>query len=255
MRIAPVLTLAAVAVAVAAAACSPAAEDTANGGLVDTSWTVTAIDGVPMTARPTMSFAQDGTVSGSSGCNQYSAPFRTDGSAILIGNVASTLMGCDGDRGVQEAMFLTALQAATTWRLAADGNLVIGGAAEILAGPGVAEGPPDDEPVTDLAGSDWSLVDMGGTGDFARLVPTLHFGADGVASGFAGCNKFSGSYTVAAVELRLGPLALTKMACERPASAVEAEFVAALARVTAWTIDDAGRLVLDGAVPLTFTRN
>lgn len=243
-------------VAATLVACAPRGDDTANGGLVNTSWTVLSIAGAPTLpkARPTMTFAADGTVSGSGGCNQYSGSFRTDGDRIAFGPMSSTLMGCEGQRGQQEAAFLADLQGAATWRLADDGNLVIGGAGEIVAGPGVAEGPPGDEPVADLAGTSWSLADMGGTADFAHLVPTLEFGADGTVSGFAGCNTFTGAYTVTGDTLTLGPLATTRIGCQRPASAVEAAYLAALAgtRTWAWGVED--RLVLDGAVPLMFTR-
>ena len=240
-------------------ACSLRGDDTANGGLGNTSWTVISIAGQPTApeARPTMTFAADGTVSGSGGCNQYNGSFRSDGDRITVGQVSSTLMGCDGQRGLQEAAFLSGLQGATSWRQADDGNLVIGGAAEIVAGPGVAEGPPGDppagEPIADLAGTSWILADMGGTADLARLVPTLEFGADGTVSGFAGCNTFTGSYTLSGYALTLGPLATTRIGCQRPASAVEAEYLTALSGTTTWAAGDDGQLVLGGAVPLTFT--
>jgi heat shock protein HslJ len=58
------LVLLATAGALLVSACSLRGDDTSNRGLVDTSWTVVSIDGVPMTARPTMTFAQDGTLGG-----------------------------------------------------------------------------------------------------------------------------------------------------------------------------------------------
>ncbi len=241
-------------------ACAPRGDDTANGGLGNTSWTVLSIAGQPTApdARPTMTFDAGGTVSGSGGCNQYTGGFRTDGDRIAFGQVSSTLMGCEGLRGQQEAAFLSGLQGAATWRQGDDGNLVIGGAAEIVAAPGVAEGPPGDppaEPITNLAGTSWSLADLGGTADLAHPVPTLEFGVDGTVSGSAGCNTFTASYTSTGDALALGPLATTKMACEPPASAVEAEYLTALAGIATWSMDEAGRLVLGGAVPLTFTRS
>jgi heat shock protein HslJ len=253
MQRSPLIIL--IAVVSIAIACSPRGSDTANGGLGNTSWTVTSVNGAPTVpgAQPTMTFAADGTISGDAGCNQYSGRFRTDGGAIAIGEVASTMMLCEGDRGIQEAAFLSALQGASRWELGEDGNLRIGGAGEIVAGPGVAEGPPGDPPLPDLGGSAWTLAEMGGTADFERLVPTLEFGADGTVSGFAGCNTFSGTYTVSGGDLRLGPLATTKIGCERPASAVEAAYLEALAAVTTWSVDGTGQLLLGGAVSLTFT--
>lgn len=136
-----------VGIGVMLAACSPGA-DTANGGLGNTSWTVISIAGQDTLpeARPTMTFDAGGEVSGSGGCNQYSGSFRTDGDRIAFGPVSSTMMGCDGERGRQEAVFLGALRGATTWRLADDGKLVLSGIGEIIAGVGVAEGPPGDDP-------------------------------------------------------------------------------------------------------------
>jgi heat shock protein HslJ len=241
-----------------AVACTPSGrDDPASPSLIDTSWTVVSISGASTLpeARPTMNFAPDGTVGGSAGCNQYSGQVRTNGNAISITQTSSTAMMCAGDQGAQKTAFLAGLTGATTWRIDEAGNLVLSGAAEIIAAPGVAEGQSSDQPTSELAGTDWTLVDMGGTGDFAKLVPTVHFGLDGMISGFAGCNKFSGPYTVTGSDLTLGSLATTKMACERPASAVEAEVLAALAGVDTWSIGEDGRLTLGGAVPLTLTRN
>lgn len=242
-------------IACLALGCTPAS-DNANGGLVNTTWTVTTINGVAVrpVARPTMTFAQDGTVGGSASCNQYSGPFRTDGDRIAFGDIASTMMMCEGEVGAQEAAFLGALRAAQTWRLTPAGDLEIGGVGSIVAGPGIAEGPPPADPVAGLAATSWDLVEMGTTADFARIVPTIEFGADGGVSGFAACNTLSGTFTIDGATITLGPLATTKMACERPASAVEAEYLAALSVVATWSIEPDGRLLLGGPVPLRFTR-
>ena len=82
-------------------------------------------------------------------------------------------------------------------------------------------------------------------------MPTIEFTADGTVSGFSSCNTFSGAYELDATTITFGPLATTKMACERPASAVEADYLAALGSVT---VEPDGRLVLDGAVTLRFVR-
>jgi heat shock protein HslJ len=248
------------AVALLAAGCSPGGTGAPTAhGLAQTSWTVASIAGAATLpeARPTMTFAQDGTMSGNGGCNQYSGPFRVDGDKISIGPVAATLMGCEGQRGAQESTFLAALQGATNWRHAENGDLVLTGAGDIVAGPGVAEGSLDapvtgESPTAELAASAWALQEMGGTADFAHLVPTLVFGTDGTVSGFAGCNQFNASYTATAGDLTLGPIVTTKMACPRPGSVVETTYLEALAGVTSWSIDDAGRLILGGNVPLTF---
>jgi putative lipoprotein len=129
---------------------------------------------------------------------------------------------------------------------------VLEGTSRIVAeaGPAAASGSPE---AVGLVGA-WNLAEMGPTADFAHLQPTIEFRADGTMSGFAGCNTFNGSYTTDGAALTFGPVATTKMACERPGSAVEADYLNALAGVTGWAVEPDGRLRLDGAVPLRYTR-
>lgn len=246
------------ALAAIAAACAPIGADDANRPLENTSWTVASIAGAPTMpeARPTLTFAADGTVAGSTGCNQYSGAYRRDGGSLQFAEIASTLMGCDGERGRQETAFVAALNGATTWRHGPDGLMISGTAGDIVATEGIAEGPPGDaasgEPITDLAGTSWTLREMGGTADFAHLVPTLAFGTDGTLSGFAGCNQFNAPYTSSGGDLLLGSLVTTKMACIRPGSVVESTYLEALVGVKTWSIDGSGQLHLEGAAALVF---
>lgn len=56
----------------------------------------------------------DGNISGSSGCNTYSAPVTDQGGGELrIGSVKGTRMACPGPIGKQEHVFLTALSTVT----------------------------------------------------------------------------------------------------------------------------------------------
>lgn len=68
-----------------------------------------------------------------------------------------------------------------------------------------------------VAGVDWQLIELNAktapAGAGGRRV-TLRFDADSArAGGFAGCNSFGGSYSIAGDSLRFGPLAMTRMAC------------------------------------------
>ena len=63
----------------------------------------------------TLAFAPDGTVSGSSGCNNYSSTYEleTDGSLTISTPFAATMMMCP--RGMnQESAYLGALETATS---------------------------------------------------------------------------------------------------------------------------------------------
>ena len=68
-----------------------------------------------------------------------------------------------------------------------------------------------------VAGVDWQLIELNAKtappGAGGRRV-TLRFDADSArVGGFAGCNRFGGSYTIAGDSLRFGPLVMTRMAC------------------------------------------
>jgi heat shock protein HslJ len=67
-------------------------------------------------------FGKDGNMSGTAGCNNYSGPYKVDGSKITIGPLAATMMFCDNPAGVmdQEAQYLAALQSASTYQI--EGN-------------------------------------------------------------------------------------------------------------------------------------
>lgn len=64
------------------------------------------------------------------------------------------------------------------------------------------------------------------------------------ASGFGGCNRYSGGYTLKENTLRFGPMATTKMACED--SQTEDELMLALASIQMFKISNT-TLILQGA--------
>jgi heat shock protein HslJ len=75
---------------------------------------VSVMTGTDLTAV----FGSDGNLSGNSGCNTYSGPYKVDGNKITIGPLASTMKAC-ADQAVmdQEAQFLAALNSAATYRV------------------------------------------------------------------------------------------------------------------------------------------
>lgn len=93
------------------------------------SWTVTSFnDGHAVTSpipgtKLTATFAADGTLSGSAGCNGYSATYTTTGGDITISPPAATQKLCAEPEGVsdQEAAYLTVLPEATRFQLGEHG--------------------------------------------------------------------------------------------------------------------------------------
>ena len=105
----------------------------------------------------------------------------------------------------------------------------------------------------DLPGTTWELVAMDGAAVAGDAVPTLAFDEQGAVSGSTGCNTFSGEVAIDGNALSFGPLVTTRMACADPAAnAQEEAFLSAMEGVSGYTVDDQGRLVLQGGPELTF---
>lgn len=80
------------------------AEDIASGGVIDR---------VPVTLR----VEQNGSVSGSAGCNRYMGQATIDGDKITFGKLGSTMMACDEARMNQERKFHDTLAKVKTFRI------------------------------------------------------------------------------------------------------------------------------------------
>jgi heat shock protein HslJ len=88
---------------------------------------------------------------------------------------------------------------------------------------------------------DWTLTSLGermnlmGQGDRA---PTLRLDSAGSrASGFAGCNRFNGPFTLSGDSLSFGALVSTKMACAQ-GNDVEVAYLAALGNARTFSVSD-----------------
>jgi len=91
------------------------------------SWIVTsyysgdAITSVVGDATLTADFADDGTLSGNAGCNNYNGPYEIDGDSISIGPLAGTKMACTSEELTkQETDYLAALELATSFSVTGD---------------------------------------------------------------------------------------------------------------------------------------
>lgn len=100
-------------------------------------WTVTGINTGSAVSSPivgtelTATFGDDGSLTGSAGCNTYTTTYEAESGTISIEPAASTKKLCPEPEGVmeQEAAFLAALDAAETYNLD-------GATAELLGGEG-----------------------------------------------------------------------------------------------------------------------
>lgn len=211
--------------------------------LADSEWQLVSLGGVPVLegTSVTLSFVEEGQVSGSAGCNRYGAEVTLDGSSIRFGTPFTTRMMC-AQEGVmeQEQAYLTALQAATSVS-------VSGGSLTLTADDGTEL---VFSPISPLAGTSWALVSLEEGGALTERLPntvvTLAFSEDGAVSGSAGCNRYSSSYTVDGSSIRFGPIMSTMMACEPAVMEQEAAFTQALEAASSFTLLD-GQLILTTA--------
>lgn len=110
-----------------------------TGGLSGTSWTLVAYEGddgemVRADTYATLHFSEDGRLSGTAGCNSYSAGYRGGGDQLVFGPFDSTLMYCPGE-GVmeQEGRFLFLLEQVRSYQIDGDILMMYGaGGREIL---------------------------------------------------------------------------------------------------------------------------
>ena len=101
----------------------------------------------------------------------------------------------------------------------------------------------DPAPATSPVGVEWTLASLGGqpAGKGAGGKPATLMLTDisSRASGFAGCNQFSGTYTLTGTSLTFGPLALTRMACA-DGSELERRYTMALEQTTDFKVTSQG---------------
>jgi heat shock protein HslJ/uncharacterized lipoprotein YbaY len=94
--------------------------------LQGTEWRVQDIDGalVPR-SRATLSFADEGRVTGRASCNAFGAEYSLTGERLVINRAAATMMACDAALMQQEKQFLDLLQKTERFEITADGALVL----------------------------------------------------------------------------------------------------------------------------------
>jgi heat shock protein HslJ len=180
---------------------------------------------------PSATFS-DGTVSGSTGCNRFSATYTTDGDALEIGQVATTNAACPDDTAERE--FLAALDRVEAWRVEG-GELALddGDGNELLR---LSEPSP--------VGSWEATMFRQGDGVSSPLPDTrvtAEFGEDGTLSGSAGCNSYSATYEADRGTITIGEPAATRKACVKPAGVMEQEqaYLDALPQATGYRVEGA----------------
>lgn len=189
------------------------------------------------------------SVNGNDGCNNIFGSYQTSGlNGITIGDkLAATMMFC---QGVSDQLFMSALKQTTKFTIE-QGQLIFSNKDQVIA---------KFDQVVDLVDTQWELTFIQ-TKDrsaftlqdrFPMGIPTLSFTGETV-SGNAGCNNFSGGYSIENEELAFGELATTMMLCD---GVDDSLFLNNLNNAPVYKIEN-GELVLaakDGLVLLRFKK-
>jgi heat shock protein HslJ len=214
------------------AAQSPSAPT--SGDLAGTSWAVTAVAGTPGSGA-TLVFA-DAMAGGFAGCNNFRASYSAGDGSLAFGPAATTLKACDEAVMAFERSYLTALSSVTGYAIG-DGTLTLTDASGAEALAFQAQGPASLEGTWEVTG------DLIGSGETAAVTspivgtqPVITFGPDGIVSGTAGCNRFSGGYGIEGSDITIGPLMSTMMACADDLMAQDAAVMQALEGAATWSV-------------------
>lgn len=254
------------------AACQPVTRDGAAGqqtgpdqgassaessALAGTSWTLASLNGEAVAADPavTLNLDENGTVSGSDGCNRYSTSYTVEGDSITFGaNGVSTMMACVEPVMVQAQAFQAALAAAATFSMDETSLTLNDSSGTPVAAFTVVS--------SDLTGTSWIVTSYNNgnaavVGVIEGTTMTADFGSGNTLSGSAGCNNYSTSYQSDGVsQIAIDPPASTMMACADPEGIMDQEMLYLAALTTAATYTREGnRLDLrtaDGALAVSF---
>jgi len=214
---------------VIAAPAEEAADDTNTVGspddsLTGTIWNLTSLNGQPLVpaTRITAEFNEDGSISGSSGCNNYNAVYEVDGGSITINSspAAMTLMACPEPIMAQEAAYLETLSAAATFEISAETlTLFNAGGNPVAVFEAVSQG---------LAGTSWEVISYNnGKGGVVSVIIdtqiTAEFGETGELIGSAGCNNYFGPYETDGENIAMGPFGTSRKACLEPEGTMDQE--------------------------------
>jgi heat shock protein HslJ len=201
------------------------------------------VDGTTISLR-----FEDGRLGMSAGCNQMSGSYELTDGVLTVGQMVTTEMGCEQALMDQDGWIGGFVNGAT---------LILDGDTLTLVNGGVTLTATDKRvamPDLPIEGTAWT-VDGLVSADAVSSMPggvaaTLVF-ADGQVSVDAGCNRGSGSATIAGGTITFGPIATTKMACGPAAMTVERHVLGVLQGAVRYSIDSDSLTLIGDGVGLT----
>lgn len=211
---------------------------TSNDPLAGSTWILTELNGEPLVpgSQITAQFNEVSVVSGSSGCNNYTAAYEVDGSNITfnMSPAATTLMNCPEPIMEQETSYLEALAVIETFEISEEQLTLYDANGNAVAVFSVVS--------QELAGTSWQVVSYnngaGGVVSVANETQiTANFAEDGQLAGNAGCNDYFGPYETEDNSITMGPFGTTRKLCPDPVIEQESQYLAALESAATYEFD------------------
>jgi heat shock protein HslJ len=240
--------------AVPTAAESPAVDPPRLDG---TAWVLAELPGRPRVPDSSVTLRfEDGRASGTDGCNRYGFSYSGTGSKLEFApSGISTQMACAPDLMQQAEAFKAGLIRTRAFGMES-------GQLRLLDAEGAVLARFTAQP-EGLAGTAW-IVNGYNNGRQAVVSVlngsklSMEFSADGRVAGYAGCNRYTGSFKQDGKALSFGPAAATRRMCIEPEGVMEQEqqFLKALETV-ATARQEADQLEMrtaDGALAVTLNR-
>ncbi len=209
------------------AACSPATpipiEETMPPVLAGTNWQLESINDVSPVGEiaPVLFFANELTAVGYTGCNLMNAGYNIVDNQIQLDPFQSSYRVCDDELKAQEEAIIVTLDSASNYQL--EGDILI------LTNPDDSRRATYTQlPPFPLEGTSWVLNSYNdGQGALVTVLEgteiSVDFSEGGQLSGYAGCNNYNASYETEGINLTIGPVVTTRMACDQPEGVMEQE--------------------------------
>ncbi len=189
---------------------------------------------------------ESGRLSGSGGCNSYSAAYVANGNKINISKIISTMMMCAENISNQESMYLGALEKAAAYNATNDSLEMMDANGTVI----LTYSPARPLALNNTA---WEMITYNnGKGALVSALAgtrvTALFHIDGNLTGSAGCNNYNADYKVNDSNIKIGPIAATRMYCAEPNDVMDQEssYLAALASAVSYKIDEKKLTLLNG---------
>ena len=224
-------------------------------------WTLTAYGpaGAPTPAvvgtQAGLTFNEDGTVNGNSGCNGLGGDYTVEGDQITFGEFVSTLMACDAPIMMQEDAVKKVMTGTAEYRIEGNTLTITNNDNVLILTRGTSTIPePEFAP---LVGT-WKLTSRG-TRDtlspaLADVEAELTFNEDGSVTGTSGCNEFGGNYTVDGNEIALTEIVSTLMLCDTPIMGQEEAMYQVLSELVAFQVEGNTLTLMKNGKILVFER-